>query len=39
MEKLIREIYEDTKGNTDGKVADYIPQLAEVNPEMYGIAL
>ena len=38
MEKLIREIYEDTKGNTDGKVADYIPQLAEVNPEMYGIS-
>ena len=38
METLIREIYEDTKGNTGGKVADYIPQLAEVNPEMYGVS-
>jgi len=38
MEKLIRELYNDTKGITSGKVADYIPQLAEVNPEMYGVS-
>ena len=38
MEKLIKDIYEDTKGMTGGKVADYIPQLAEVNPEMYGVS-
>ena len=38
METLLKEIYNDTVHITDGKVADYIPQLAEVNPEMYGIA-
>lgn len=38
METLIREIYEETLHINDGKVADYIPQLAEVNPEMYGVA-
>jgi glutaminase len=38
MEHLIREIYNDTKHIDEGKVADYIPQLAEVNPEMYGVA-
>lgn len=38
METLLKEIYNDTVHITDGKVADYIPQLAEVNPEMYGVA-
>jgi glutaminase len=38
MEQLINEIYRDTVHINDGKVADYIPQLAEVNPEMYGVA-
>ena len=32
-------IFENTKKNRDGQVADYIPQLARVNPEQYGVAL
>ena len=35
----IREIYETSKRNQTGKVADYIPQLSRVNPEHYGVSL
>ncbi len=35
----LAEIYRSTKANEKGKVADYIPQLARVNPEYYGVAL
>ena len=35
---LLDQIYEETKTNTAGKVADYIPQLADVNPDLYGVA-
>jgi glutaminase len=35
----VREIYEHTKDNESGAVADYIPQLARVDPEQYGISL
>ena len=37
-EKL-QEIFSTTKRNRDGKVADYIPQLARVDPELYGVSL
>jgi glutaminase len=35
----VREIYEQSKKNEDGKVADYIPQLARVPAKYYGISL
>ena len=35
----IKNIYQVTKDNRDGKVADYIPQLGRVDPEQYGMAL
>jgi len=35
----IIEIYKATEGNQDGKVADYIPQLARVNPEYYAVSI
>jgi glutaminase len=35
----MRRIYETTRRNRDGKVADYIPQLGRVDPEQYGVAL
>ena len=38
MEELIIKIYRKTKEITDGKVADYIPHLANVNPELYAIS-
>lgn len=40
IEKIINGLYEDFKGMTgDGKVADYIPALADVNPDNYAIAV
>ena len=35
----ISNIYESTNTNVEGGVADYIPQLAKVNPDLYGVAL
>jgi len=35
----IERIYNSTKKIATGDVADYIPQLARVNPEYYGMAL
>ena len=34
----LQVIFENTKMNTKGNVADYIPQLANVNPEQYGVS-
>ncbi|MSP62936.1 MAG: glutaminase A [Myxococcales bacterium] len=34
----IRAIYEATKQNEGGKVADYIPQLGRVSPDQFGVA-
>lgn len=35
----IDNIYEKTKVRNNGKLADYIPQLANVNPDLYGISI
>lgn len=35
----IRRIYDETRANDTGTVADYIPQLGRVNPDQYGVAL
>ena len=35
----IDTIYEKTKTKNNGKLADYIPQLANVNPDLYGISI
>ncbi|TDT72616.1 L-glutaminase [Allofrancisella inopinata] len=34
----IQNIFEETKKNTSGKVANYIPQLARVDPELFAVA-
>ena len=39
LEKTIQEIYDQVKGNKKGKVVDYIPQLAKVNPELFGVSV
>ncbi|XP_053155465.1 glutaminase liver isoform, mitochondrial isoform X1 [Hemicordylus capensis] len=33
------QIFESTKGLVDGKVANYIPQLAKCNPDIWGVSL
>ena len=35
----VYEIYEETKKDTSGENADYIPQLARVDPELYGVSV
>ncbi|KNC79609.1 hypothetical protein SARC_07997, partial [Sphaeroforma arctica JP610] len=35
----IGELYKEILPNSDGKVADYIPTLASVNPDLFGVAL
>lgn len=37
--KKINEIFYQVEKQTDGKVADYIPQLAKFNPELWGVSL
>nr|XP_034959519.1 glutaminase liver isoform, mitochondrial isoform X4 [Zootoca vivipara] len=35
----MEQIFESSKGLQEGKVADYIPQLAKCNPELWGVSL
>jgi glutaminase len=35
----IEDIYNIVKNNVNGDVADYIPQLAKVNPDLFGISI
>jgi glutaminase len=37
--EIITDIYETVRSNKGGAVADYIPQLARVDPEYYAIAI
>ena len=39
LSKIIDNIYNELKTNKDGDVADYIPQLAEVTPDLFGISI
>ncbi|XP_032994529.1 glutaminase liver isoform, mitochondrial isoform X5 [Lacerta agilis] len=35
----VEQIFESTKGLQEGKVANYIPQLAKCNPDLWGVSL
>ena len=39
IKTTIEEIYHSTKHNKSGNVADYIPQLSKVNPDLFGISV
>ena len=39
MEKIIQDIYNEIKDLNDGKVADYIPELAKVDPNKFAISV
>ena len=39
VQDILEEIYDMCVGNTEGKVADYIPELAKVDANLFGIAL
>ena len=36
---VVEKIYNDIKSMNDGDVANYIPQLAKVNPDLFGISV
>ena len=36
---VIDEFYENSSKITDGKVADYIPQLAKLDPDTFGVSI
>ena len=38
-EDIVQEAYEQVKTNTGGKNADYIPYLANVNKDLFGISV
>ena len=35
----MKQIYENCKLNNDGKVADYIPELAKKSPKDFGVSI
>src|SRR6266850_2970396 len=37
VQSLVNQAYEKYKNNTDGKNADYIPELGKVDPKLYGV--
>ena len=39
VQAIVDEAYTKFKGDTRGKNADYIPVLAQVNPNLFGIAV
>jgi len=39
MKSTIIGLYDEFKGNIGGKLADYIPELAKVAPDQFGVAL
>ena len=39
FEDFIKEIYNEVSYNKEGNIADYIPQLAKVNPDLFAISI
>lgn len=39
FEKRVKEIFEEVKPISDGNSASYIPELAKINPELFGISI
>ena len=37
--RQLSEIFDEVKSQRDGKVADYIPQLARVSPDYFGVSV
>lgn len=39
LQDVLQSIYDSVKDNKDGKTAEYIPQLKDVNPDYFGISV
>jgi glutaminase len=39
LREIIRDLHSRSVGNMDGKIADYIPELAKADPKLFGITI
>ena len=39
IKEVVQQAYEQVKGNTGGKNADYIPYLANIDKNLFGISV
>ena len=39
VQMALNQVYEQVLGKNEGKLADYIPELARVNPDRFGLAM
>lgn len=39
LKEVVQEAYDQVKTNTGGKNADYIPYLANVNKDLFGVSI
>ena len=39
LKEIMNEVYNEVKSDNEGKVADYIPQLKNVDDELFGVVL
>lgn len=39
LQRILESLYDELKGNFDGEVASYIPELGKASPESFGICL
>lgn len=39
IKEVVQQAYEEVKSNTDGKNADYIPYLADIDKDLFGISV
>jgi glutaminase len=39
VQDFLEQLYHELKGNTDGHLASYIPELARANPDWFGISI
>jgi glutaminase len=38
VKDVLQQVFDESKGNRSGNVADYIPQLANCNPDLFGVS-
>jgi len=39
IKKIIQKVFDSVKQHNGGKVADYIPELACIDPNMFGVSV
>ena len=39
FQREVKGLFDEVKQNKNGKVADYIPELAKANPDLWGVSI